>query len=92
MRTARCLRLELVIAAAVLLGGCATQQGSLPSHSANLPPAPVNLSGFPLAYRQGHADGCASVGYRERRDAARYAKDTDYRFGWDDGLALCRRR
>ena len=26
----------------------------------------------------------------ERRDAARYAKDADYRLGWDDGLATCR--
>jgi uncharacterized lipoprotein YajG len=86
------LRSMAVIAGFALLAGCATQQGSLPSQSANPPPAPVNLSGFPAAYRQGHADGCASAGIRERRDAARYAKDADYKLGWDDGLATCRRR
>jgi hypothetical protein len=57
------------------------------------PPAPkVNLSGFPLPYRQGYADGCASVGATERKDAARYAADGNYRTGWDDGRAICARR
>jgi hypothetical protein len=60
--------------------------------SAEPPPPPVNLSGFPLPYRQGYADGCASATGPERKDAARYAGDGNYRTGWIDGQALCRRR
>jgi hypothetical protein len=56
------------------------------------PPANVNLSGFPLPYRQGYADGCASAHGGERKDAARFAGDGNYRMGWQDGLALCRKR
>jgi hypothetical protein len=52
----------------------------------------VNLSGFPLAYRQGYADGCASKSGAERKDAARFAADGNYRTGWTDGLALCKKR
>lgn len=55
------------------------------------PPAPkVNLSGFPLPYRQGYADGCASATGPERKDAVRFGADGNYRTGWQDGLALCR--
>lgn len=55
------------------------------------PPAPkVNLSGFPLPYRQGYADGCASATGPERKDAVRFSADGNYRTGWQDGLALCR--
>ncbi len=57
------------------------------------PPAPaVNLSGFPLPYRQGYADGCASATGAERKDVARYGSDGNYRTGWQDGLALCRKK
>ena len=57
------------------------------------PPAPaVNLSGFPLPYRQGYADGCASATGPERKDAVRFGADGNYRTGWTDGLALCRRK
>ena len=54
------------------------------------PPQPaVNLSGFPLPYRQGYADGCASATGPERKDAVRFGADGNYRTGWTDGLALC---
>jgi hypothetical protein len=56
------------------------------------PPPAVNLSGFPLPYRQGYADGCASAGGSERKDAARFGSDGNYRTGWQDGLALCRKK
>src|SRR5262245_32240839 len=39
------------------------------------PPPNVNLSGFPLPYRQGYADGCASAAGTERKDAVRFAND-----------------
>ena len=56
------------------------------------PPPNVNLSGFPLTYRQGYADGCASAGGAERKDTTRFAADGNYRTGWQDGLAICRRK
>ena len=57
------------------------------------PPQPaVNLSGFPLPYRQGYADGCASATGPERKDAVRFGADGNYRTGWIDGLALCRKK
>jgi len=56
------------------------------------PPPNVNLSGFPLPYRQGYADGCASAAGTERKDAMRFANDGNYRTGWQDGLALCRKK
>ncbi len=60
--------------------------------TAEPPPPNVNLSGFPLPYRQGYADGCASAKGAERKDSARFAGDGNYRTGWQDGLALCKGR
>ena len=60
--------------------------------NAEPPPPSINLSGFPLAYRQGYADGCASAGGVRHRDESRYAGDPNYRTGWEDGVALCRRK
>ncbi|HXX84953.1 MAG TPA: hypothetical protein VEN29_13345, partial [Casimicrobiaceae bacterium] len=62
-----------------------------PTTSSN-PPANVNLQGFPLSYRQGYADGCASIGAVEHKDAARFKNDGQYRTGWQDGFALCKKR
>jgi hypothetical protein len=56
------------------------------------PPPPVNLSGFPLSYRQGYADGCRSADGTTYQDTVRYGADGNYRTGWQDGLALCRRK
>ena len=97
----------MLIVLALAVGGCA-QTGTSPFGTqpdgpmrptapplpANVePPAPaVNLSGFPLPYRQGYADGCASATGPERKDAVRYGADGNYRTGWFDGLALCRKR
>ena len=88
------------ILAVLLAAGCATvpQQPPAPPvapplpRTAEPPPPPINLSGFPLPYRQGFADGCASAGGTERKDAARYPTDGNYRTGWQDGLAQCRKR
>ncbi|HMA30895.1 MAG TPA: hypothetical protein VKT00_03675 [Casimicrobiaceae bacterium] len=91
------------IAVALLLSACAgtpTLQGPgspqptappLP-RNAEPPPPPVNLEGFPLSYRQGYADGCASAGGIVHKDDRRYAGDPNYRTGWQDGIALCRRK
>ena len=96
---------SLAIAAlsAVLLAGCAAiavESGAGPAGgaakpvpaNAEPPPPNVNLSGFPLPYRQGYADGCASAGGAERKDTTRFAADGNYRTGWQDGLAICRRK
>ena len=56
------------------------------------PPSSVNLQGFPLEYRQGYADGCASISGSERKDATRFKNDGQYRTGWQDGNAMCRKR
>jgi len=63
-----------------------------PSPAQSSPPPPnVNLQGFPLEYRQGYADGCASASGSERKDANRFRNDGQYRSGWQDGNALCRK-
>ena len=62
-----------------------------PTTSVN-PPSSVNLQGFPLPYRQGYADGCSSVGSLEHKDAVRFKSDGQYRTGWQDGFALCKKR
>ena len=86
------------IACALVVAGCATapvapsaapQAAPLPRNAEPPPPA-VNLSGFPLPYRQGYADGCASAKGAERKDAGRFGADPNYRTGWMDGIALCR--
>jgi hypothetical protein len=56
------------------------------------PPSNVNLQGFPLPYRQGYTDGCASVGVTEQKDAARFRNDGQYRTGWQDGFFLCKKK
>jgi len=94
-----------LIVIALALGGCAATgpQGAQepppvrptapPLPATAEPPAPaVNLSGFPLPYRQGYADGCASATGPERKDAVRFGADGNYRTGWTDGLALCRKK
>jgi hypothetical protein len=92
------------IALAVLLAGCVTAPTSVPQapaappaappipRNAEPPPPPINLSGFPLPYRQGYADGCASATGAERKDASRFGGDPNYRTGWQDGIALCRKK
>jgi hypothetical protein len=97
-------RLGLSVALAFVLCGCsqvATRPAVEPPARPSAPPvAPdveppppaINLSGFPLPYRQGYADGCASATGAERKDTTRFAADGNYRTGWQDGLALCRKK
>ncbi len=98
-------RLGLPVALAIVLGACAqvatrpevepppASPAAKPIAPDAEPPAPaINLSGFPLPYRQGYADGCASASGAERKDAVRFAADGNYRTGWQDGVALCRKK
>jgi len=91
--------LAAACALALVVAGCATtgvdsRGASAKPVASNVEPPPpnVNLSGFPLPYRQGYADGCASAGGAERKDTTRFAADGNYRTGWQDGLAICRRK
>jgi hypothetical protein len=72
----------------------APQPTTAPPVPANREPPPpnVNLSGFPLPYRQGYADGCSSASGTQRKDAARFESDPNYRTGWQDGVTLCRKK
>ena len=96
----RACRIVVASALLALVAGCATTTApTVPPATAkptppNVEPPPpnVNLSGFPLEYRQGYADGCASAKGTERKDASRLAADGNYRTGWQDGLALCRKK
>jgi hypothetical protein len=98
-RTARRAAGALLAGALVVLTGCATvapppQPTTAPPVPANREPSPpnVNLSGFPLPYRQGYADGCSSASGTQRKDAARFESDPNYRIGWQDGVTLCRKK
>ena len=97
--------LPILIFAALALAGCASAppdvapqpppvRPAAPPLPANKEPPPpnVNLSGFPLPYRQGYADGCASATGPERKDAVRYGADGNYRTGWTHGLALRKKK
>jgi hypothetical protein len=96
MSYARSLGIGIVLA--VQVGGCATTSTTPAGTAAPIPaqveppPPNVNLSGFPLPYRQGYADGCASATGGERKDTTRFAADGNYRTGWQDGLAICRKK
>ena len=104
---ARAVAGALGIAVLLAHGGCAPltsgTQGGLPDAGAPAPPVTppsnveppppaVNLSGFPLPYRQGYADGCTSAGGKEQKDATRFGGDGNYRTGWLDGRALCAKK
>lgn len=53
--------------------------------------------GFPAAYAEGYDDGCASgnkagggLFAEASKDVGRYASDSQYAKGWDDGFAKCK--
>ena len=56
------------------------------------PPPPVNLQGFPPTYRLGFGDGCATARGTEQKDMARFNADGNYRTGWQDGVAQCKKK
>jgi hypothetical protein len=85
----------VVGALAVLLAGCAAQTATTPAtppKPSAPPPPPVNLQGFPPAYQAGFGDGCSTSRGTDRKDADRFGKDGNYRVGWQDGLAQCKRK
>ena len=91
-----------------VLAGCATvppqvpgapatpaavpQPAPVPKPYVEPPPPPVNLQGFPPTYRLGFGDGCATAHGTDQKDAARFSADGNYRTGWQDGVAQCRKK
>ena len=85
-RTVAVARTVLALTGLVIATGCATvapaPEKAAPVPPNREPPPPnVNLDGFPLPYRQGYADGCASARGAERKDGARFGSDPNYRTG-----------
>ena len=94
------------LGAALVLAGCATvapapepappapvkPAPTTPAPYVEPPPPPVNLQGFPPSYRLGFGDGCATGRGTEKKDPVRYSNDGNYRMGWLDGMALCRKK
>jgi len=87
----------------VALSGCATVSPPAPGTPSPAapaapkpyvepPPPPVNLQGFPPSYRLGFGDGCATARGTEQKDAARFGADGNYRTGWQDGVAQCKKK
>ena len=76
------------------LAGCATVSPPPPGAPATVPaaPPPVNLQGFPPTYRLGFGDGCATARGTEQKDGARFNADGNYRTGWQDGVAQCKKK
>jgi hypothetical protein len=86
-----------VIVVFLVLTGCASVNGPAgvsairgPLPASTLPT--YNLSGYPLAFRDGYVDGCetakgTSYGFKDER---RFLSDNQYRMGWSDGFDICR--
>ena len=79
------MRLIYTIFALALMAACASQ-------SVPVPQSKINLSGYPPAFRDGYADGCASVDAARRRDDVRFKSDANYATGWRDGYSICKPR
>jgi len=89
---ARVLLRLACMAGALLLGACAATPSAPPGGSAGSRGPNVNLSGYPLAFKEGFRDGCDSLRGNYRRDSARFGKDNDYTLGWHDGYSICGRQ
>ncbi|KIO49908.1 hypothetical protein SQ11_03065 [Nitrosospira sp. NpAV] len=90
------MRLTGIIFLVFTIAGCATTttgQGQRPSGP--LPPSTrpaYNLTGYSPAFKDGYIDGCetakkTSYGLKNER---RFAADSQYRMGWNDGFSVCR--
>ncbi len=93
----------MAVLAAALIMGCAGLPAPPPAapdpQAAPPQPAPqpkptVNLSGYPLEFRQGYTDGCASAtpNTARTRNEGRFKSDANYAQGWRDGYDICSRK
>jgi len=53
-----------------------------------------NLGGYLPAFRDGYIDGCetAKGSTYGRKDSKRFAADSQYQMGWNDGFSICARK
>jgi hypothetical protein len=92
-------------ALSAILSACGTTQAPAPAETPGAarpaaPPSatpqksmpPLNLSGYPPAFKEGFKDGCDSFRGNYRRDTARFNADANYATGWQDGFSICRRQ
>ena len=90
------------LAVITAIAGCATPPPAPTTPAAPAPatpapyvepaPPPVNLQGFPPSYRLGFGDGCTTSRGTEKKDPVRFGNDGNYRIGWQDGLAQCKKK
>lgn len=71
-----------ILAALLLCAGCAAMPGQKTAHKA----PPVNLAGFPPAYKEGYTAACDGS-----KNAKRYKADKQYQQGWRDGEFACKK-
>jgi hypothetical protein len=82
----RAALVPLCLLYALFLTGCATDGTVSGSARQSAPASRYNLTGYSGEFKQGYGDACAG-----RRNEQRFKSDNDYRMGWSDGKALCRR-
>jgi hypothetical protein len=83
-------RSRVLLAGFALAAGLAGCGGPQTRATAEAPP--VNLSGFPPAFREGYADGCNTARGSAKQDKARMKTDGSYAQGYNDGLSGCKQR
>lgn len=71
-----------VVIALLLCAGCAGMPGQKTARKA----PPVNLAGFPAAYKEGYGDACGGA-----KNTKRYKADQQYKQGWQDGGFTCKK-
>ena len=73
----------------LLCAGCAGMPGkktAMPEQQTTRKPPPVNLAGFPAAYKDGYSDACGGA-----KNTKRYKADQQYKQGWQDGGFTCKK-
>lgn len=92
------MRLIAVFFLITVFTGCATTgqiQGQRPDGPLPATTRPVyNLAGYSPAFKDGYIDGCETAkktryGFKDQR---RFAADTQYKLGWNDGFSICERK
>lgn len=88
MRLSAILFLIFIVAGCTTMGQDQRPPGPLPTSTRPT----YNLTGYSPAFKDGYIDGCetakkTSYGLKNER---RFAVDSQYRMGWNDGFSLCR--
>jgi hypothetical protein len=95
------MRIPVTLLFPLLLAACAVPQPMPPAEEtpeqgrerrAKAPRPVYNLAGYPPAARDGYIDGCetarkSSFGHKDEK---RFAADSQYSTGWNDGFSICK--